>query len=183
MMRTTVTVRRARPEDATAIAHVHVETWRSAYPGMVPTPYLVGMTEPRQARQWAALLRDDGGEGATLVAQAPVSAGSGIVGFGSAGRARGRSGLGEIYALYVAPDWQGQGIGRDLTTALFRAVLTMGLPSAIVWVLSANPSRFFYEAMGGVVRASRSERFASEDLPLTGYVWPDLAAWLAAQDG
>lgn len=145
---------------------------------MVPTPYLVGMTEPRQARQWAELLRDDGGEGATLVAQAPVANGSGIVGFGSAGRARGRSAAGEIYALYVVPDWQGQGIGRDLMAALFRALLDMGQASAIVWVLSANPARFFYEAMGGVARASRQERFASENLRLTGYVWPDLAAWL-----
>lgn len=178
-MRATVTLRRAEADDAAAIARVHVETWRTAYPGMVPTPYLVGMTEPRQARQWAALLRNPDRQDVTLVARSPLGALPAVIGFGSAGRARGRSDSGEIYALYVAPDWQGQGIGRDLTTALFRAVLDMGLPSAIVWVLSANPARFFYEAIGGVASATRSERFANEDLPLTGYVWPDLDAWLA----
>lgn len=182
-MRTDVSLRRARPEDAAAIARVHVETWRTAYPGLVPAPYLVAMTERRQTRQWTALLRDQDRRGVTLVAQAPRGAASSVVGFGSAGRARDRADLGEIYALYVAPDWQGHGIGRDLTTALFRALLDLGLPSAIVWVLSANPARFFYEAMGGVAGATRSERFANQDLPLTGYVWSDLDAWVATHGG
>ncbi|HNI60392.1 MAG TPA: GNAT family N-acetyltransferase, partial [Pseudomonadota bacterium] len=35
-------VRPAGPDDAEAIARVHVETWRATYRGLVPDHYLLG---------------------------------------------------------------------------------------------------------------------------------------------
>jgi GNAT superfamily N-acetyltransferase len=169
-------LRPARAEDATAIARVHVATWRAAYAGVVPDAYLVGMTERSQARQWRALLGRPQSREGVLVAEAP---GAGLVGFGSCGLARagGLAYRGEVFTLYVDPDWQNRGIGRALLGGLFEALLDHGLPDVLIWVLSANPARYFYEALGGRIVAERQEAFAGTLLDETAYGWPDLAAW------
>ena len=182
-MSQTIDVRPARPPDAAAIACVHVDTWRSSYPGIVPKEYLVGMTEARQAVQWDAMLRRLSPPEAVLVAEAQDAHDTLVVGFGSCGQARAGPYAGEIYTLYVASDWQNQGIGRHLLAGLFGGLADRGVNDAMVWVLSANPSRYFYEAMGGTRISERSETFAGQLLDETAYGWPDLPAWLAAQRG
>ena len=192
-------LRPARPADAVAIARVHVETWRAAYAGIVPDAYLVSMTESKQALMWNNMIRRAVAPEAVLAAESPDLPGGRIVGFGSCGRTRGRSGVGpgggsrggprggprsgEVFTLYVAPDWQGQGIGRLLLGELFARLHGGDLNQAVVWVLGANPARFFYEALGGRRIAERKERFAGVDLDEAGYAWPDLGAWLAARGG
>ncbi len=182
-----VGLRPARPGDAPAIARVHVETWRAAYAGIVPDTYLVAMTESKQALQWNNTIRSAVAPEVVLVAESSDLPGGRIVGFGSCGRARKRPGAGpgggEIFTLYVAPDWQGRGIGRRLLHGLLAKLKTGGLNEALVWVLSDNPARFFYEAMGARRAAERQERFAGVELEEAAYAWGDLAAWLAERSG
>jgi ribosomal protein S18 acetylase RimI-like enzyme len=178
-----VSLRPARPGDAPAIARVHVETWRAAYAGIVPDAYLVSLTESKQALQWNHTIRRAVALEAVLAAESADLPGGRIVGFGSCGRARGQPGSGEIFTLYVAPDWQGQGIGQMLLEGLFARLHGGGLNQAVVWVLNGNPARFFYEALGGRRVAERKQRFAGVDLEEAGYAWPDLGAWLAARGG
>ncbi len=47
-----VAIRAARLEDAGAIAHVHVESWRTTYAGIVPDAYLAGLDEILRTRLW-----------------------------------------------------------------------------------------------------------------------------------
>jgi ribosomal protein S18 acetylase RimI-like enzyme len=175
------TVRPARLADAGGIARVHVETWRAAYPGIVPEGYLVGMTESHQTALWEASIRRARGADTVLVAE--DAGGAGIVGFGNCGRARCGSAVGEVFTLYVAGDWQGRGIGRTLLGRLFASLYEHGLTEATIWVLSANPARFFYEAMGGKRLAERREPFSGMVLDETAYGWSDLGAWLATHAG
>jgi len=176
-----VALRPARPGDAPAIARVHVETWRAAYAGIVPDAYLVSMTEAKQALQWNHAIRRAAAPEAVLAAESNDVPGGRIVGFGSCGPARGQPGSGEVFTLYVAPDWQGQGIGRLLLEALFARLRAGDLDEAIIWVLNDNPARFFYEALGGRRAAERKQRFAGVELAEAAYAWPDLGAWLAAR--
>lgn len=190
-MQTSLRIRRARSEDAGAIAKVHVETWRAAYAGIVPDAYLVRMTESGQAFTWRKILARKQAEETVLVVEAPqadkaAGAGKGgredrrIVAFGSCGAQRDNALTyrGEVFTLYVAPDWQAQGIGRQLLGALFRRLYEAGLPDAMIWVLAENPARFFYERMGGQRIAEREQTFAGEALAETAYAWPDLETWL-----
>ena len=177
-----VKLRPARPGDAAAIARVHVETWRAAYAGVVPDAYLVAMTESKQALQWNHTIRSAVAPEVVLVAESSDLPGGRIVGFGSCGRARKRPGMGEVFTLYVAPDWQGRGIGRRLLHGLLAKLKAGGLNEALVWVLSDNPARFFYEAMGGRRVAERHEPFAGVRLEEAAYAWDDLGACLAARD-
>lgn len=176
-----IRIRPAVLPDAAPIAQVHVETWRSAYAGIVPDAYLVGMTVPGQTRAWQRHITARGWAGSVLVADVPEAGEHSVVGFGSCGTLRGESVpyKAEIYTLYVSPDWQGQGIGRALLGGLFEALLRSDLTSVFLWVLSDNPSRFFYEAMGGLRVAERRERFAGTQLDETAYAWSDLKGWLS----
>ena len=166
------------PDDARAIAHIHVDTWRSTYAGILPGAYLVQMDIARQFRMWRHTIRSSGNRHDVLVAE---SADGQVVGFASCGPAR-RDGAphraahdGEIYTLYVAVDYQGQGHGARLLTACLDAMRRRGMASAIVWVLAENPSRFFYEAQGGQKIAERIESFAGTGLAEFAYGW-DLQA-------
>ena len=163
-------IRGARPDDAAAIAKVFVETWRSAYAGLVPDDVLTGMAEPRQRRQWKTQIASSN---TVMVADHPDY---GIVGIGSCGSCRELrfAGYGEVYTLYVLPDWQDQGHGKALLTAMLRVMCSAGFDAAVLWVLAGNPSRFFYEAMGGKHVAHRKERLWQTVLPELAYEWRPL---------
>lgn len=179
-------VRRARPGDAAAIAQVHVETWQAAYAGLVPDAYLVRMTEAGQTFTWRRSLARSRTDERVLVAERAGAGGRAeLVGFASYGPHRGRDlpYSGELYTLYVLPDWQSAGIGRRLLQRSLRGLYERGIPDCVVWVLAANPGRFFYERMGGERVAERQEAFAGTDLAQAAYAWPDLEAWLQQTGG
>jgi GNAT superfamily N-acetyltransferase len=165
-----IRLRPAEPGDARAIARIHVETWRSTYPGMVPDRALIDMTVDGKARSWRAALDRANPTGAVLLAE---RAGEGAVGFASAGHNRHPSlpFAGEVETLYVLPDWQNQGIGRGLLDGCFAALRGRGFASAMVWVLADNPARFFYERMGGKRAGERDETLWGATLHEIAYGW------------
>ena len=168
-------IRRATPADARAVARVHVETWRAAYAGILPDRVIVQMTVDDKAASWRQSIARQCAREAVLAAVVP---GDGVVGFASCGPAvSGPAGFaGEVYTLYVLPDWQERGVGRALLGACFAALRSAGLGSALIWVLADNPSRFFYEAMGGTRVGERDETLWGVVLHEAAYGWPDLAA-------
>ena len=52
------TIRRGRKTDAPAIGRVYVETWQSAYPGLLPDAMLARMSDVRQSAWWSRALGD-----------------------------------------------------------------------------------------------------------------------------
>ena len=176
-----VVLRPALPRDADAIARVHVETWQSTYAGLVPNDYLARMSVARSSPQWyrAAAQAEKGND--LMVAEVEEE----VVGFVSFGPTRNPEMPygGEVYALYVGIDWQGQGIGRRLLITALEALAREEHRGAMVWVLAANPSRFFYEAMGAERAGERLEEFAGTQLEELAYGWPDLESWLAQCGG
>jgi ribosomal protein S18 acetylase RimI-like enzyme len=170
-----ITIRLARPADALSIARLDVETWRAAYAGMLATSYLVGLSERRREAGWRSVILR-----APRDVRVAVNGRGDVVGFGSCGPNRGRSFTGEVFTLYVAPDWQDQGIGRRLLIALFRRLVAAGRFSAIIWVLRDNPARFFYERLGGHQASRRSLAVGGMAVEALAYGWRDLPGFLAA---
>ncbi len=169
-------IRPAAPADARAIAHVYVETWRSAYPGILPDAVMVGLSVDRKAAEWRRQLERPSRREGVVVAVLPAP--ERVVGFSSFGPATALDYAGEIYTLYVQSDWQNQGIGRALLRASLRRLLAQGMDSAFLWVLADNPSRFFYEAMGGRRVGHRDENIWGTALHEHAYAWSDLKDWL-----
>lgn len=178
-MTLSVIIRPATTADARAIAKVHVETWRAAYAGLLPDKVMVGMSVDGKARSWRDIINRRGPRDSVIVASVTGEGiGPLIVGFASCGPAAPHRAhaKGEIYTLYVLPDWQEQGLGRALLSGCFRTLRQHGIDSAFLWVLAENPSRFFYEAMGGKQAGHREEQLWGTTVQETAYRWPDLAS-------
>ncbi|MGW2013440.1 N-acetyltransferase family protein [Streptomyces sp. NPDC001927] len=168
-------IRSALPEDAAAIAAVHVRSWQAAYRDLLPRPYLDGLDIDARAAVWAARLAEPQAPG-VLVATEDGAAGQ-VVGFccfrawpgeepdagvgegtaegPDAGTDSGRDDrldpatTGEIAALYVVPEAWGSGVGRGLLAASEEALVADGFRDAALWVLADNArGRRFYEAAG-----------------------------------
>ncbi len=170
-----ILIRVARPGDAHRIARLDVETWRAAYAGILATPFLVGLSARRREVGWSAVIEREPRD----VRVAVDSEGS-IRGFGSCGRSRaGAAYAGEVFTLYVAPDWQNHGIGRLLLLALFERLVAQGCASAIIWVLRDNPGRFFYQRLGGRVVQHKMFAVGGKRVEAEGYAWQDLPRFLA----
>ena len=172
-------IRRATKRDAAEIGRVHVETWQSTYAGLLPDKTLGQMSDVRQSAWWTRVLADPKEARGVFVADDEAM---GIVGFGSCGPVReppdGLNGtearVGEVYTLYVESDFQNQGLGRRLLDALFRQLRADGYDTAVLWMLADNPTRFFYEGMGGEIVGNRREPFAGTDVDEVAYAWRDL---------
>ena len=98
-----------------------------------------------------------------------------IAGYANYGRNRARSLTydGEIYELYLRPEFQGLGFGRRLFTATRRDLGQSGFKSLVVWALSDNdPAVEFYRALGGRAVARSSERFGACTLDKVAFAWP-----------
>jgi ribosomal protein S18 acetylase RimI-like enzyme len=169
-----IAIRPARPGDARPIARLDVETWQAAYAGILATPYLAGLSSDRRERGWADLIRREPRDVRVAIDLDGI-----IRGFGSCGPCRDDPNfLGEVYTLYVAPDWQNQGIGRRLVFALFARLVEQGRHSAVIWVLRENPARFFYQRLGGREIRRKSLPVGGASVAASGYGWRDLPQFL-----
>ncbi|ONG57243.1 GNAT family N-acetyltransferase [Pseudoroseomonas deserti] len=178
-----ISIRRALPADAPAIAAVHVAAWRSAYAGLLPDLYLAGLSEARLATVYRRGLveRRDGEALFVAIARDTPDGPGQVVGFASGGKAR-RSGLaeGEIATLYVLDDWRDQGIGRRLLRAAAAHLAAIGCHSAMLWVLTENPARWFYQHLGGRRVAVELTRVGGSAVEQTAMLWDPIALLLAA---
>src|SRR5215470_1927334 len=135
-----IEIRRARPADAQAVAATRDEAWRTAYQGIIPGPELDKLINRRGIAWWDGAIRK-GSRISTFVF------GEQIAGYANYGRNRARSLYydGEIYELYLKPEFQGLGYGRRLFTAARRDLAQSGMKSLVVWALSDNdPAVEFY---------------------------------------
>lgn len=146
------TIRPATPDDAEALAGLHLRVWRAAYADLAPPAAFAALDLDRRLGQWrAALARPLPHR--TWLAEAPANAPGGPLGLVSAGPPSDPAfgGRGEIRHLYVEPQAQGQGLGRALLRAAAAHLLAEGFPGVALAVVAANqPARAFYARLGGV---------------------------------
>jgi GNAT superfamily N-acetyltransferase len=140
-------VRTATPDDAPAVARVHVETWRATYAGLIPQAVLDGLSVERREAFWRSIAEAPG-EHRLLVAEAAGR----VVGFASTGPARDDDlppGSGELEAIYVEPAAWGKGHGARLFRRAVADLRERGIAPLVLWVLTENArGRRFYDAMG-----------------------------------
>lgn len=148
-MAPSLVIRPAQPEDAAAVARVHIAGWQEAYAGLLPHDFLAGLPESfdRRRRFWEETARTLGGRGVFFVADI----GGEVGGFVQGGESRDHpnEGVGEITAIYLLPAHWGKGIGRQLFATAVDRLRDADFHSAVLWVLDTNArARRFYEAAG-----------------------------------
>jgi GNAT superfamily N-acetyltransferase len=149
---TAFSIRRAGPDDAAAIAEVHVRTWQAAYEHVFGAERLAGVTVEQRLPMWRQILRDD--EQTAFVAEGEA----GIAGWCTVGPSRDADADGELWGIYVLPGAWGSDAGTALLAAGVDALRDSGCDEAILWVLEDNPrARRFYEREGWTLDGGRKE--------------------------
>ncbi len=191
-MKANMLIRKALPSDAAGITRVHIDSWRTTYRGLVPDEYLDGLSCERGVANWDSLLRNPAEGCSVFVVEGPSG---NIVGFASAGPARPATAAatsgseappgyppghapheGEIYAIYLLVEHQRRGLGSRLLQAAAAELSAQRMRSMIIWVLAGNPSRLFYEALGGREVGRQDIVIGGVVLEEIAYRWPDLGA-------
>jgi hypothetical protein len=71
-------------------------------------------------------------------------------------------------------------VGRRLMRAAGSHLVDIGCKSAFLWVLRDNPSRWFYQRLGGRPVAEQTIQIAGQTVAQTAFVWDPIAQLLAA---
>jgi ribosomal protein S18 acetylase RimI-like enzyme len=160
-----VRIRRAGPDDAMAIATVYVRSWKGAYPGLIPQPYLDALSADERVEDWRATLAASAWpRTGTIVLLGPADDADGdaaegpVTGFVSFSPTRdddleapggGVHTVGEILTFYLDPGAFGSGGADLLMSAALVALRGAHFATAMLWVLNTNArARRFYERRG-----------------------------------
>ncbi len=162
-------VRPALESDAEAIAHVHVQSWRTTYTGIVPAEFLAQLNEAERAMQWREWLAQ---EVLILVAEIEKQ----VVGFACGGPIREpvEDCDAELYAIYLLEEAQRSKIGTELLGQIAAALSERGFRSMAVWVLEKNPCKMFYPKQGGRYALGKEIEIGGAKLTEEAYTWSDL---------
>ena len=135
-------LRLAQPDDAMAVARVHVRSWQVAYRTLLSDDYLSQLRPEDRAKSYDFTNLDP------LKPRTIVAAEEGVIlGFVTTMPSRDADlpDHGELCALYVDPDKWGQGIGAALIAAARAHLLALGHRKALLWILvgNARAERFY----------------------------------------
>ncbi|MFK8035084.1 MAG: N-acetyltransferase family protein [Hyphomicrobiales bacterium] len=186
-----IRTRLARVEDASDLSKVHHASWLNAYSGILNGSALRDAIAKRNPAWWESAVERLNAEPATIgqcyggrsdaVSRSQLLVlefEKRIVGYANFGASRRNyppqtpDSWGEIYELYLLPEFQGVGLGKCLFKSTRSQLKTMGHGALVVWALEANGlGREFYEAMGGEPFVRSHEIFGGAQAPTIGYRW------------
>jgi GNAT superfamily N-acetyltransferase len=139
-------IRVAHPEDAAAIAAIHIRGWQAAYANILPADFLAQLSIEQRTARWREILaRQRKGE---ILVYCESDAVVGWIDWGLS-RDGDREGDAEILAVYVEPSRWHHGIGKQLMRRAEDGAFRHCLGRITLWVLEQNlPARRFCEGIG-----------------------------------
>lgn len=135
-----------------------------------PDEYLNNLSYEGREKLW----EDNMAKSKVYVAENEVGE---IVGFSTGGKERSekyKDYTGELYAIYILKEYQGQGLGKKLIQPVLDDLIKLDIYSMIVLVLEQNSSRYFYEAIGGKQIDLLEVKMAGQKLNELVYGWDDI---------
>lgn len=166
-------IREMISHDLIAIARVNVDTFRETQRGIVPNQLINSLSYERAVQRFQRLLDKKEQLSTIFVAEDRGS----ILGYAMAGLAREPIPryVGELYGIYILPQYHGNGIGRHLMSFVAQHLRAQKIHSMFVVVFSANLTAIkFYEALGAEKLYDRTVPFDGADLKETIYGWYSL---------
>ena len=147
----------AQLADSRAIAEVQVETWRAAYPGIVPDSFLAGLSVAKSEAGWRQAL--ELGSPQLRVARKDGR----VVGWVAFGRSRddgASADTAEVWAIYVLPAFWAAGVGCRLWRAAQARLRIEGMRRVTLWALADNArAARFYVLAGFAAEAASLKTF------------------------
>ena len=144
-------IREATVTDAEGIAIVHVKTWQYAYKGHMPDALLYALSIEKRTEGWKKLLEAPKEDAHTFV----IEVNGQIVGWCAVGKTRDDDvdpEVGELYGIYIHPDFIGKGLGSRLMQHALNTLKKDGYTKATLWVLDSNEkTQQFYKRKGWMI--------------------------------
>jgi GNAT superfamily N-acetyltransferase len=161
-------------EDAGRVARVHHTSRRQAYLGMLPDEYLNKISFPQREEQWAEdIEKSQEGNGRIWLAhQDPFDVG--IVALGPAkDDDLDKKSVGELYVIYVMPDFWGSGAGKYLFDHAVEQAKQAKFKELVAWVYEPNDrARRFYERQGMKLTKARRPIYDGASVFVVRYSMP-----------
>jgi len=142
-------VRHARSEDMDTVAKINVDSWQTAFRGIVDDSYLDGMNAEKTkeglergfGKRPLCVYEDENGH----------VLGSSIYGDSRDAEVQELSEYtGELRAIHIDPEYKGQGIGKEIFKFVASDLKNRGHKKMYLWVFEKNLAAIrFYEKMGG----------------------------------
>ena len=156
-LRTALSVRLARADDAAEIARIHVKAWQAAYRSIFSAGFLDSLSIPKRRALWSELIAR--GNPRVMLAQRSDVVLGWIAWGASRDHDKGRTDA-EVEAIYIDPPHWRQGAGRVLIEEAINAAASEGYREMTLWALEENACGLrFYKALGfaldGVFRTER----------------------------
>jgi GNAT superfamily N-acetyltransferase len=170
MKKNKITYREAKKSDAHILAHIHAESWRTAYRGILNDAYLDSDIYDDRIKVWSQKLAKLDSKMHIVIAfdnKKPIGfvciMGEYDMKFGAL-----------VDNLHVLPEWKGEGIGRILMQKAKKWVSQNSSSSKYyLWVYEANTAAIaFYEKIGGVcVEKCMKDNPGGGEAMVRRYVW------------
>lgn len=139
-------IRWVAEEDADALGNIHSASWRAAYKGIIPDSVLDGFTPEKRAERFRNAMRNKNEETSIILVN---SMPAGFITLGKCRDEDAGTGWGEIWGIYMHPDYWHSGIGSLLFNWGLEELGERGFDTAALWVLEGNSrARKFYEKHG-----------------------------------
>lgn len=159
-------------EDLPGIAAVVVQAWRTTFAGLLPASFLASLdVETQLLRHQNAFAKPGAIYQVAKVAEQ-------VVGFASGGPTRHEAFVepNELYALYLLPTWQRQGLGRQLFNRLSSELQKPERLGLLALVLANNPNQGFYHRLGGVRQPAQDIELGGQVVAQHAFLWSGNAA-------
>lgn len=177
---TELVVRKATIQDAPSVARVFIDTWQDTYAAILPIERLSVMSKQVQTQAWTSRIQQmNSVYKSTDQVVVATNIHNKVIGFGDCGLNRRMQYpyKGEVFTLYVHPDYQGYGAGRKMLVKLFRHLMQNHFTSVLVWALRDNPNRHFYSSLHGEIVGERTSNYWGASIIEVAYAWSDLSKW------
>ena len=133
-------LRKARLSDTQEIASIHVNSWKSAFEGLMPERYINSYTLEDRNSEWLKVLKS--GSESVIIAENK----SRLVGFISYSESEDSL---DLNKLYLCPSIYGKGVGYLLMKQMESEAKTAGIKLISLYVLDNNQSAInFYSKQG-----------------------------------
>jgi ribosomal protein S18 acetylase RimI-like enzyme len=148
---------KATPLDARAIAQIHVTAWKEAYKCIIAAEYLAALSIDKRQSYWCDVISEGSPE---LVVAKVSDIVVGWVAFGHCRDVNAPATAGEIWAIYVAPDYWSTGVGKALWLQAKQKLAAGGYRTVSLWVLADNAMAIdFYKRVGFTAEHGSAKAF------------------------
>ncbi|GCL62583.1 GNAT family N-acetyltransferase [Pseudaquabacterium pictum] len=143
--------------DENGIAAVHIRAWQTGYRHIVADEYLNNLDVRSRAARWLEVIRDQTCDFIVAKIDGKVA---GFTTFGESRSEQSPKATGEIWTLYVDPQYWRCGVGKALMTEALTSLRSSGFENVLVWVLQDNNRAIaFYQSCGFAIEPSSSQVF------------------------